>query len=201
MLTIGLTGGIGTGKSEVSRILGKLGANVIDADQVGHEAYRPDTPIWQEIVTTFGEGILQDNGEVDRKKLGAIVFHDSQSMIILNAIMHPKMADIIRPTIEQFREQGSEAVVLEAALLFEAGWDALVDEVWVTYAPGEVVIGRLQLRNNLLEDEIQRRMSSQSSFEETVSRAQVVVNNSLGIEELTNEVESLWNARVTGKVR
>ena len=201
MLTIGLTGGIGTGKSEVSRILEKLGAQVIDADKVGHEAYKPHSPIWEEVVATFGEGILQGNEEIDRKKLGAIVFNDSQEMAKLNAIMHPKMADIISREITQLREDGAKAVVLEAALLLEAGWDTLVDEIWVTYASEEEVVSRLQRRNNLPEEEIKRRIGLQLPFAEAATRAQVVVANCDGIEELRNEVKSLWSSRVTGKVR
>jgi len=201
MLTIGLTGGIGTGKSEVSRILENLGARVIDADKVGHEAYKPHSPIWEEVIATFGEGILQGNEEIDRKKLGAVVFNDSQEMSKLNAIMHPKMAVIIRRDILQLWEGGAEAVVLEAALLLEAGWDSLVDEIWVTYAPEEAIVSRLQARNNLPEEEIKRRMGLQMPFEEAASHAQVVVNNCEGIEELRNKVKSLWGSRVTGKVR
>ena len=95
MLVIGLTGGIGTGKSLVARILEQLGAVVIDADRVGHEAYMPNSLVWREVVEAFGEDILRPGGEIDRKRLGAIVFGDSAEMAKLNSIMHPRMAEMI----------------------------------------------------------------------------------------------------------
>jgi dephospho-CoA kinase len=200
MLVIGLTGGIGTGKSEVSRILKELGAEVIDADRVGHEAYSPHTAIWREVVDTFGDRVLGPTGEIDRKRLGAIVFSDPEAMDALNAIMHPRMADIIREQIGGLREQGANLVVLEAALLIEAGWQSLVDEVWVTHATGEQVEERLRRRNGLTEEQIRSRVRAQMPFEERSRHAQVVVHNSGSLEELRDEVESLCRSKVGGKV-
>ncbi len=201
MLAIGLTGGIGTGKSEVSRVLRELGATVIDADRVGHEAYRPHSPIWREVVAAFGEGILQSTGEIDRKRLGAIVFSNPDARARLNAIMHPRMAESIRQDIKELQKRGIEVVVVEAALLIEAGWDSLVDEIWVTYSPEEVVVERLRSRNNLSEEEIKSRIRSQLPLEERARRAHVLVNNSGSIDKLREEVESLWSNRVKGKVK
>ena len=200
MLVIGLTGGIGTGKSEVSRILKELGAEVIDADRVGHEAYSPHTAIWREVVDTFGDRVLGPAGEIDRKRLGAIVFSDPEAMDALNAIMHPRMADIIREQIGGLREQGANLVVLEAALLIEAGWQSLVDEVWVTHATGGQVEERLRRRNGLTEEQIRSRVRAQMPFEERSRHAQVVVHNSGSLEELRDEVESLCRSKVGGKV-
>ncbi len=200
MLVIGLTGGIGTGKSEVSRILRELGAEVIDADRVGHEAYTPHTAIWREVVDTFGERVLGPNGKIDRKRLGAIVFNDPQAMSALNAIMHPRMADIIRERIEALRGQGVDLVVLEAALLVEAGWEGLVDEVWVTHSTGEQVEERLRLRNGLTAEQVRSRVQAQMPFEERSRHAQVVVHNSGSLEELRREVEALCRSKVGGKV-
>ena len=201
MLTIGLTGGIGTGKSEVSRILSNLGAQVIDADKVGHEAYKPGSPIWQEALDAFGEGILRADGEIDRKQLGSIVFNDPQALKKLNAIMHPRMADIIGQQIGQFREEGVEAVVLEAALLLEAGWDSLVDEIWIVRAPEDKVVERLKQRDKLPGGEIKERMRSQLAFEEASPRAQVVIHNLGDLAGLQREVKSSWDARLKGKVK
>ena len=120
MLVIGLTGGIGTGKSEVTRLLGSLGAVVINADQVGHEAYKPDSESWKEVVKAFGEAILRTNREIDRQKLGAIVFGDPDQLAKLNRIMHPRMARIVSEQLESLRVQGAKVVVVAAALLFEA---------------------------------------------------------------------------------
>ncbi len=200
MLVIGLTGGIGTGKSEVSRVLRALGAEVIDANRVGHEAYRPHSQAWVEVVAAFGEAVVQPSGEIDRKRLGAIVFGDSSAMQKLNSIMHPRMADLIRDRIAQFRGEGKEVVVVEAALLVEAGWDYLVDEVWVTYSPESAVVQRLQQRNGYSEEEVRRRVGSQLAFEERSKSAQVVVRNTGDVVQLQREVESLWTCRVKGRV-
>ena len=201
MLVIGLTGGIGTGKSEVSRILQGLGATVIDADRVGHEAYAPQSRAWREVVDTFGDGILAATGEIDRKLLGAVVFSDPDARAKLNSIMHPRMAEVIREKIADLGRQGKEVVVLEAALLVEAGWDSFVDEVWVTYSPEDEVVDRLRRRNGLSEDEIMRRIRSQPPFEERARHAAASVRNSGSIDGLREEVESLWSGRVEGKVR
>ena len=106
MLVIGLTGGIGTGKSEVSSILRELGAAVIDADRVGHEAYRAGSPIWRELVATLGGDIVAATGEIDRRRLGAIVFRDREAMAKLNAIMHPRMAEMVAEEIGEFPAAG-----------------------------------------------------------------------------------------------
>ena len=200
MFAIGLTGGIGTGKSEVSRILQGLGATVINADRVGHEAYKPDFPAWREVVAAFGDGIVQPTGEIDRKRLGAIVFADKEAMAKLNSIMHPRIAEIIQTKMDELRQEGTQAVVVEAALLVEAGWEYLVDEVWVTSSPEDMVLERLRLRNGLSDDAIKRRISAQLPPEQRLCHAQAVVRNSGNIGELQQEVESLWSDRVKGKV-
>lgn len=197
MLVIGLTGGIGTGKSEVARILTELGAVVINADEVGHGAYTPNSEIWREVVRAFGSGILQPNGEIDRKKLGVIVFADSRKLAKLNSIMHPRMARMVAERIEGYRAEGKSVVVVEAALLFEARWDTLVDEVWVTVSPMELAVRRIQARNGLPESEIRQRMDSQMPAAERLRRATVVIDNSGDLADLERTVKGLWDSRVT----
>ena len=198
MLVIGLTGGIGTGKSEVTRMLEALGAEVINADQVGHEAYKPDSESWKEVVKAFGEDILRPNGEIDRQKLGAIVFGDPDQLAKLNRIMHPRMARIVSEQLESLRGQGTKVVVVEAALLFEAGWDSLVDEVWATDSPVETVIERLQARNGMSAEEVLKRIESQMDRSERLSRTQVIVDNSGNVADLESTVDRLWKTRVAG---
>ncbi len=200
MLVIGITGGIGTGKSEVARLLERLGAVVISADQVGHQAYTPHSEIWQEVVREFGQDILQPSGEIDRKKLGAIVFSDPARLEQLNRIMHPRMARMVSDRIEQLRRAGAKVVVVEAALLFEAGWDSLVNEVWVTDAPEEVVVRRLRVRSGLNEAEALKRVKSQMSRTQRMARANVVVDNSTDLPALERTVRSLWDNRVKGRI-
>ncbi|MCH8107952.1 MAG: dephospho-CoA kinase [Chloroflexi bacterium] len=196
MLVIGLTGSIGTGKSEVARLLESLGAELINADLVGHEAYAPNTEGWRQVVEAFGRDILQPSGEVDRRKLGTIVFSDPEQMAKLNAIMHPRIAEMVGERIEKLRDQGKEVVVVEAALLFEAKWDYLVDEVWSTDAPVETVIQRLRDRNGLEEEEVRKRIDSQMDREERLARSDLVVDNSGDVAALEQTVSSLWKIRV-----
>ena len=200
MLVIGLTGSIGTGKSEVARLLRELGAAVIDADSVGHEAYRPDTESWRELVKAFGEGILQPNGEIDRRKLGGIVFSSREQLARLNGIMHPRMARMVAENLDRLRCKGASVAVVEAALLFEAGWDSLVDEVWVTDSPVEAVIERLQVRNGLSAPEVLERINSQMDRSARLEQAQAVIDNSAGVAELKRTVANLWDTRVKERI-
>jgi len=197
MLVIGLTGGIGTGKSEVARLLQSLGAAVISADEVGHEAYAPNSESWREVVDTFGKEILQPSGVIDRQKLCAIVFSDPQQLEKLNAIMHPRMARMVADRIQVLRDQGASTVVVEAALLFEAGWDSLVDEVWTTDSSVESVVERLQARNGMDEKEARRRIDSQMDPAERIERSDLVVDNSSDVSALEQTVMALWENRVS----
>lgn len=200
MFVIGLTGGIGSGKSAVTALLGELGAAVVDADKVGHQAYQPHTETWQAVVDAFGGDILQPNEEVDRRKLGAIVFSDPKELARLNSIMHPRMYTMLEVQLNEMRESGVEVAVLEAAILIEAKWTPLVDEVWVTVASEDTVVLRVQQRNNLAEEEIRRRIRSQLSNEERAEHASVVIENNAGMQELQDKVKDLWNNHVQGRV-
>ena len=200
MIVIGLTGGIGTGKSEVARIFRELGAVLINADQIGHQAYTPHSEIWQEVVKAFGEEILQPSSEIDRKKLGSIVFADPDQLTRLNQIMHPRMARMVAQQVKELGEQGADVVVVEAALLFEAGWDSLVEEVWSTESPEDLVIKRLEARSGLSQEEAKKRIDSQMSAKERKSRSHVVVDNSGDLVDLERVVRSIWDRRVKAKV-
>jgi len=196
MLVIGLTGSIGTGKSEAARQLEALGASIISADQVGHEAYTPNTEAWQQVVAAFGDTILGKDGEIDRRKLGEIVFSDPGQLEMLNEIMHPRMARMVADKIKVLRSQGVEVVVVEAALLFEAGWDTLVEEVWVTDSPEQMVIERLKKRNGLSEEEARKRISSQMDRSERLERSDFVIDNSGDMAGLESAIKELWDRRV-----
>jgi dephospho-CoA kinase len=196
MMVIGLTGSIGTGKSEAARQLEALGASIISADQVGHEAYTPNTEAWEKVVASFGDEILGDDGEIDRRKLGTIVFSDPGQLDKLNQIMHPRMARMVADQIEDLRTQGVDVVVVEAALLFEAGWDSLVEEVWVTDSPEQMVIERLKKRNGLSEEEARKRISSQMDRSERLERSDYVIDNSGDMAGLESAIKELWDRRV-----
>jgi len=196
MKVIGLTGGIGSGKSTVSRFLAELGAVIIDADKVGHEAFKPGTELWREVVAAFGQQIVTPSGDIDRKKLGEIVFGNPELLSRLNQIMHPRMHRMVEARIEEYRRQGVMVVVLEAALLLEAGWTSLVDEVWVTVATESTVLRRLEQRAGLSEQESLARIRSQLSSEKRAKHADVVINNEGDLDELKAKVKEQWQRLV-----
>ena len=198
MKVIGLTGGIGSGKSTVSRFLTELGAVILDADKVGHDALE-DTGIRQKIVSAFGEQVLTPNRNIDRKKLGELVFGDADSLAKLNQIMHPRMYQIVKVQLEEYRQQGVDVVVLEAPLLIEAGWTPLVDDIWVTAASEDTVIKRLQERAGLSEAESLARIRSQISNDERIKQADVVIDTDCSLDELKMKVEKLWRKLRAGE--
>ncbi len=200
MFVIGLIGGIGSGKSSVSEILKSLGVDVIDADKVGHEAYTPDSEGWRKVISVFGQDIVGPDKQIDRKKLGSIVFSDPNEMDKLNKLMHPIIHDLVKEKIKNFSDQGVDVVILEAAILIEANWQDLTDEIWLAKANQEVVIERVQLRNNFTREEIIKRIQSQMSNDEREKHADVVIDNDGTIEQLQEKVKTLWHSRVNGRV-
>jgi dephospho-CoA kinase len=192
MLVIGLTGNFGTGKTTVSQSLAELGAIIIDADKLGHELLQPHSQAYQEVVAAFGKAILRPNREIDRDKLGQLVFADATALAQLNRIMHPKMYKIAQERIEQYRQQGTKVAILEAALLIEAGWTPLVDQVWVTVAPDHAIVNRLKNQRGLTEGQILARLRSQMSPVEKTKRADVVIDTDCELAQLKAQVAGLW---------
>jgi len=191
MRVIGLTGGIGSGKSTVSRFLAELGAVIIDADKVGHEVLENDSEAWQQVADAFGRHIVTPDGEIDRKKLGRIVFKSPEALSRLNRIMHSRIYDVVEPQLEQHQKQGANVVVVEAPLLIEAGWTSLVDEVWVTIAPQATILKRLE-QMGLSRAESLARIRSQLPAKERVKQANVVIDTDCSLEELKAKVVKLW---------
>ena len=196
MLIIGLTGGIGTGKTQVANILEDLGAAIVNADLLGHEVYTPDTDGWREVVDAFGEDVLTPEGEVDRGKLGALVFSDPKALGRLNAITHPRIYKMVERRIESLRADGRLQAVVEAALLVEANWIPLVNEVWMASATEGRVVRRLGARGGLDEEAILARIRSQMPQANRTKYADVVIENNGTLEQLRERVQNLWNERV-----
>lgn len=192
IIVIGLTGGIGSGKSTVSSFLAQLGAVVLSADEIGHEALQPYTETWQEVVNAFGKEILKAGGEVDRQKLGEIVFNDAEALARLNQITHPRMHGIAKKRIEELKRQGADVVVLEAPLLVEANWLDLVDQVWVTAATEATAMRRLCQRSGLSEAQALARIHSQLSSEERLKYADIVIDTNGTLSEVETRVKELW---------
>ena len=197
MKVIGLVGGIGSGKSAVRVMLADLGAAVIDADRVGHEVYLPGTPGFDAVVAAFGPGIVDAEGRIDRPRLGAIVFSDPAKLVQLNAIVHPLIrAEIARRTEEQRTIGTAPAVVVEAAVLLEAGWRDLVDEVWLVASDRAQVLHRLVESRGLSGAEIEARLARQMNDEERRAASTVVIENRGTLEELRSTIERLWRQRI-----
>lgn len=195
MKVIGLTGGIGSGKTVLARFLSELGAAVIDADRVGHELLEKSGETRRELVAAFGEGILTPQGEIDRRKLADLVFTDGAALAKLNRIMHPRIYRLVHEQIERYRQQGM-VVVVEAPLLVEAGWTAMVDQVWVTVAPEFTVLKRLKGRGGLSEREIRARIRAQARNRVRLKYAQVVINTECSLGELKARAKKLWRELV-----
>lgn len=200
MIVIGLTGGIGTGKSTVTQTLAELGAVVINADLIGHEAYLPHQNVWQEVLDAFGAEILGPNDEVDRRKLGPIVFGSPEALQKLNGIVHPWMKRRMEQMIADERARGTGVVVVEAAILIEANWTSIADQVWVLTASEENVIKRIIGRNNFTEEQIRARIASQTSDAVRIAAADVVIDTNGTIDEVRAKVRELWDQQVADKV-
>jgi dephospho-CoA kinase len=193
VLVIGLTGGIASGKSTIASLLSGRGAVVLDADALGHEVYRPGLPAWRAILDTFGEDLAGPDAAIDRRKLGALVFGDPLAMRRLTGIVWPAMKTEMRRRLAELLDAGVRVVVLEAAVLLEAGWQDLVDEVWVVRVPAAVAVARLTLRNGLSEEAARARLAAQMTNDERAARADVVIDNSGSIEELSKHIDALWD--------
>ncbi len=198
MQVIGLTGGIASGKSLVSEVLrDEYEATVISGDELGHQAYLPDTDAWKDILARWGDDLMNpDTREIDRRKLGAIVFADPEELKALNEITWPRIRTLAENRIAELRESGVKIAVLEAAIMIEAGWTDMCDELWVTQASEADAISRLQSRNNLTEEQAKQRINAQLSNEARADEADVLLQNTGTIEELRIRVGELWHARI-----
>ena len=191
MKVIGLTGGIGSGKSTVAGFLAELGAKVLDLDKTGHEVLKRNE-IRDRLVTEFGRDILSTEGEIDRCKLGKKVFGDKEALATLNAIVHPAIDEVVKEKIGEYRRQGLKVVILEAAALLEAKRDWQADEVWVTMAPESTVRRRLSGRPGFSDADVKARIGSQITNEERHAQADVVIVNDGTLGQLRSKVESEW---------
>ncbi len=193
MIIIGVTGNIGSGKSTVCQILAQLGATIIDADKLAHETYKPHSKTWQELITAFGKNIVKANQEIDRQKLGQMVFSDPDALAKLNQIVHPGMYHLTQERIETYRCQKLKAIIVEATLLLEAGWTDLVDKVWLIIAPQDVAIQRLIHHKGIPETQILNRLKSQMPTQEKMRHADEIIYNDGTIPQLEAKVTRLWH--------
>ena len=194
MLIIGLTGGIGTGKSEVSHILRDLGAVVIESDKVAHQSYEPGTKAHGLIVNLFGEDVLDGYGFIDRKSLGIIVFADTARRLELEKIVWPATRELTLALLEKETVHRTRVVVVEVPKLFESGWDKVADVVWTVEAPQSVVSQRVERRSGMSESDTKARVAAQLTRKDRVDRADIVIENDATLEDLRNQISKLWES-------
>jgi dephospho-CoA kinase len=190
MLKVGLTGGIGAGKSEVSRLLVECGAVLIDADRIAREVVEPGTPGLAAVVAAFGDEVLAADGSLDRPKLGSIVFADQDRLGVLNSIVHPLVRDRSRALEEAAAEDA--VVVHDVPLLTENGLAPLYDLVIVVDADPATQLDRLVRLRGMAEEDARARMAAQATREQRREIADIVIDNDVPLEDLRRRVEEVW---------
>lgn len=196
-LILGITGNIASGKSTIAGAFARLGAALVDADQLARDVVAPKSPVLQTLVARFGAEILLPEGSLDRERLGQIIFTDSVARQDLNQIMHPAIGQLAVERLQQLKKKpGLSLVVYEAPLLFEAGAEGRVDQVLVVKIEPQVQVQRLMQRDQLDEVAAQQRIATQMPQGEKLARADYVIDNSGTVAEALQQVDSLWQELV-----
>ncbi|MEW4219297.1 dephospho-CoA kinase [Rossellomorea marisflavi] len=188
---IGLTGGIASGKSTVSAFLQYKGYTIIDADLAARMVVEVGQPAYLAIVEAFGKGILQENGQIDRAGLGAIIFNDQSKRNLLNGIVHPAVRSMMLSHKDEAIENGKQTVIMDIPLLFESDLTWMVDRTIVVTVEEDVQLSRLMKRNELTEEEAASRISSQLPLREKAEKADAVIDNNGSVEDTLKQVEEL----------
>jgi dephospho-CoA kinase len=189
---IGLTGGIASGKSTVARFFREHDIPVIDADILGHRTYEPGSDTFAAVVRTFGKELVAPDGTIDRKVLGAKVFGKPDELKKLTDIVWPGIRRLASQDLSEFETAGNGLVVLEAAVLFEAGWQDLTDEIWVVVVEPELAVERLATRNGLDPEAARARIASQLSNAERVAQADIIIENNGDLAALETRIQEAW---------
>ena len=198
MLTIGLTGGIGSGKSTAAKILAELGAPTIDADKVAHTTYAPGGAAYDAVIAAFGVEIVAPDRTIDRKKLGAIVFGNPDLLNKLTSIVWPATFKSIRAELDGLRASGEKMpIVVEAAILIEANWQPLCDEIWLVRASRQAVIDRIERQRGLKPAETEARIRAQLSDDERAKHASLVIDNDGSLDALREVLSRVWKEATT----
>ena len=198
MKIICLTGGLASGKSTAAKFLEEQGANIIDADKLGHRAYDVGTQAYRQVIETFGEDVVGEDNEIDRRVLGGKVFGKPEELKRLTDIVWPEIRRMAELEIAGFDAAYPDGVVvLEAAVLFEAGWQDIGDEIWVVIVDREIAIERSIARDGFEREAVESRIDSQLTNEERVSQSDVVIENNTDQENLLAQLQKEWD-RVSG---
>ena len=189
---IGLTGGIGTGKSEAAKFLASLGAVHLDADAVSHALTAPDGEALEPIRAEFGDGVFNEDGTLNRPALAEITFSDPARKRALEAILHPRIQRELMRGIDRAAEEGAKVVVLDVPLLFETGMDALCDETWVRAADPETQVARVMMRDRVEREQVEARIQNQMPAEEKEKLATQVIPTERPMEKTQAELAALY---------
>ena len=192
-MVIGLTGGIASGKSTAARLLAELGAQVLDADKLGHRVYEPLLLAFRQVVDTFGADVVAADGTIDRKVLGGKVFGKPEELKKLTDIVWPEINRMAAEAVrESLAAQPRQVVVLEAAVLLEAGWQKDMDEVWVVIVDPEIAVARAVARDGIPEAAVRQRLAAQTTNDVRIAAADVVIRNEGDLDALTATVTAEW---------
>jgi dephospho-CoA kinase len=199
-LIIGLTGGIVGGKSTAASMFKDLGAKIVDVDKIGHSVILPHRPAWKKIIRLFGKDFLRNDLTIDRGKLGKIVFTNQTLLKKLNEITHPEIIKVIKKEINLAKNKTynqEKILIIDAALIYEAKMDRLMDKIIVVYINEDVQTKRLIKRNDLSKEEALQRIKSQMPIKEKVKMADYVIDNSNSMDETKKQVEKIWKKLVS----
>lgn len=192
-MIIGLTGGIASGKSTAARFLESKGAVIIDGDRLGHKAYEPGTQAFREIGDTFGEDVVGKDGQIDRKVLGGKVFGNPDALAKLTDILWPEIRRMMEADIASIQSENAKSmIVLDAAVLLEAGWNDLADEVWIVIVEPDIAVVRAVARDGIDETAVRKRIASQLSNDERRAKADVIIDNSADEAAFLARLDAEW---------
>ncbi|MCQ4086946.1 dephospho-CoA kinase [Saccharibacillus sp. JS10] len=192
-MRIGLTGGIATGKSTVSRLLAAKGIHLVDADVIAREVMNPGQPLLRQVAERFGAEFLLADGGLDRRRMAEHIFNRPEERQALNEIVHPAIrAEIRRQVQEAEGTDSSNIVVADIPLLYESGLEGLYDEVIVVYVPRDLQLERLKVRDGLTDEQAEGRLNAQLDIEEKKRKADIVIDNSGTLENTQDQVDALW---------
>jgi dephospho-CoA kinase len=200
VIVIGLTGGIASGKSTISNMLRELGAAVIDVDLVGRDVVSQGGNAYNRIIESFGSDILMTDGEINRKKLGNIVFSNEEKLKLLNEITHPAIIENVNATIETYKSQHKRAVVIDAAILIEMGLNKYVDCVWLVSVDRETQLNRVMERDKLSSTDAWNRINAQMSNEDRLKYTDAVIDTTQPVDIVRSRVKELWYSLQSGEI-
>ena len=198
---MGLTGGIGAGKSTAAEMLRELGAHVVYADTLGHETYSKGGTARRPVLQRFGNGILNDDGEIDRASLARIVFGDKKERLALEGIVWPEIRKLISIGLAEAEAAAADVAVVEAAVLLEAGWEDLFDQVWTVETPKGVARARLMARQSISSSEADARLAAQMASADRANRSSAVIENTGTVDELRSAITAAYKNLIAGGTR